>query len=35
MLHIPKISDYFKILTDDKVKDFGAINFTEYFKFAR
>ena len=32
LLHIPKIGDYLKILTDDKVKDFAAINFTEYFK---
>ena len=35
MLHIPKIDDNLKILTDDEVKDFVAINFSEYFKFAR
>ena len=35
MLYIPKIRDYLKILTDDKVKDFVAINFGEYFKFIR
>ena len=27
MLYISKISDYLKIFTDDKVKDFVAINF--------
>ena len=32
MLHIPKIDDNLKILTDDEVKDFVAINFSEYFK---
>ena len=31
MLYIPKIYDYLKILTDEKVKDFVAINFGEYF----
>ena len=31
MFYIPKIYDYFKILTDEKVKDFVAINFGEYF----
>ena len=35
MLHIPKIDDNLKILTDDEVKDFVAINFSEYFKFTR
>ena len=35
MLDIPKIGDYFKILTDDEVKDFVAINFSEYFKSTR
>ena len=35
MLYIPKIGNYFKILTDDVVKDFVAINFSEYFKSAR
>ena len=32
MLHIPKIGDYLKILTDDEVKDFVVINFVEYSK---
>ena len=32
MLHIPKIHDYLKILTDEEVKDCVAINFSEYFK---
>ena len=32
MLHIPKINDYLKILAGDEVKDFVAINFSEYFK---
>ena len=32
MLYIPKIDDYLKILTDEEVKDFVAINFNEYFK---
>ena len=27
-----KIDDYLKILTDEEVKDFVAINFSEYFK---
>ena len=35
MFYIPKIGDYLKILTDDKLKDFVVINFDEYFKFAR
>ena len=30
MMCISKIDDYLKILTDDKVKDFLAINFSEY-----
>ena len=29
MLHIPKIDDYLKVLTDEEVKDFVAINFSE------
>ena len=33
MLSIQKIDDYLKILTDKEVKDFVAINFSEYFKF--
>ena len=35
MLYIPKIGDYLTILTNDEVKDFLAINFSEYFKFSR
>ena len=34
-MYIPKIEDYLKILTDGEVKDFVAINFSEYFKSAR
>ena len=30
MLHIPKIGDYLKILTDDEVKNFVVINFGKY-----
>ena len=32
MLCIPKIDEYLKILTEEEVKDFVAINFSEYFK---
>ena len=35
MLHIPKIGNYLKILTDNEVKDFAAIEFSEYFRSAR
>ena len=35
MLYIPKIHDYLKILTDKEVKDFVAINVSEYFKSKR
>ena len=35
MLYITKITDYFKILADEEVKDFIAINFSEYFKYIR
>ena len=35
MLHIPKINDYLEILTDKEVKDFVAINLSEYFKSIR
>ena len=35
MLFLPKIDDYLKILTDQEVKDFVAINFSEYFKSRR
>ena len=34
-MYIPKIDDYLKILTDDEVKDFVAINFSEYFNSTR
>ena len=32
MLYMSKIDDYFNILTDEELKDFVAINFSEYFK---
>ena len=32
MLYIPNIDDYLEILTDEEVKDFVAINFSEYFE---
>ena len=32
MLYIPKIDDYLEILTDEEVKDFVVISFSEYFK---
>ena len=32
MLYAPKIDDYLKILTNEEVKDFVDINFSEYFK---
>ena len=35
MLYIPKIDDYSEILTDEEVKGFVAINFSEYFKSIR
>ena len=35
MLYIPKIDDYLKIFTDEKVKHFVVINFSEYFKSTR
>ena len=35
MLFISKIGNYLKIFTDDEVKDFVAINFSECFKFTR
>ena len=35
MLYIPKIDDYLKILTDNEVKYFVAVNFSEYFKSKR
>ena len=33
MLYISKIDDYLEILTDEEVKDYVAINFSEYFKY--
>ena len=35
MLHIPKTYDYLEILTDEEVKNFLAMNFSEYFKSIR
>ena len=35
MLYIPRIDDYLKFLTDEDVKNFVAINFSEYFKSIR
>ena len=35
MLYVPQIDDYLKILTDEEVDNFVAINFTEYFESIR
>ena len=35
MLSVPEISGYLKILTNEEIKDFAAINFSEYFKSTR
>ena len=35
MLYTAKIDDYLKILNDEEVKDFVAINCNEYFKSIR
>ena len=35
MLYTLKIDNYLEILTDEEVKDFAAINFSEYFKSIR
>ena len=35
MLDIPKNDDYLKILTDEEVKDFAAVNFSDCFKSIR
>ena len=35
MLYIPKICDYLKMLTDEEVHHFAAINFSECFKSIR
>ena len=32
MLYIPKVDDFLEILTAEEVKDFVAINFSEYSK---
>ena len=32
MLYIPKIDEYFEILTDEEVKDFAVLNFSESIK---
>ena len=35
MLYIPNICDYLKMLTDEEVHHFAAINFSECFKSIR
>ena len=35
MLYIPKTDDNLKIVTNEQVKDFVGINFSEYFKSIR
>ena len=35
MLYIPKIDHYLEILTDEEVKNFVAIAFSEYFTFTK
>ena len=35
MFYIPKIDDYLKIMTDEKVKDLVTISFSECFKSIR
>ena len=35
MLYITKIDDYLKFLTEEEVKNFVAISFSEYFKSIR
>ena len=32
MLYILKIDNHLKVVTDEEVKEFVAINFSEYFK---
>ena len=32
MLYIAKINDYLEIFTDEEMKDFVAMNFSEYFQ---
>ena len=35
MLYFPMIENYFKILTDEEVKDFVTIDLSEYFQSVR
>ena len=35
MFYIPKLANYLKILSDEKVKDFVVMNFGEAFKSTR
>ena len=35
MLYIPKVDEYLEILTDEEVKDFAVINFSESIKEER
>ena len=35
MLYILKIDNYLEIFTDEKMKDFVVVNFSEYFKSAK
>ena len=35
MLYVPKIDGYWKIVTDEEVKNFIVINFNEYFRSIR
>ena len=35
MLYIPKTDDYLEFVTNEKVKNFAAMNFSEYFKSIR
>ena len=35
MLYIPKTDDYLKIVTDEEMEDFVAINFSWYFEYIK
>ena len=35
MLYIPKTDDCFKIVTDEEMEDFVAINFSRYFEYIK
>ena len=35
MLYFSKIDDNLKVLTDEELQDFVAINFSKYFTFIR